>query len=513
MDGNVSELSDSRSDPGNVTLASEDDSSDSEDDSSESEYDTDDEVDATFEPVVLAPVPGQSLSSDIPLQLEILPTNQRQPPPLPLCMMLNARSLYNKPDNFKNLLHQISPDISIISETWERERQSLENLLSSQQFKIISHKRKKVNNRQPGGGCAIMYNQSRFKVTNLELKPPEGVEACWGLFSPIDVTPHHMVKKLVVGSIYSNPRSKFKVETADHIIQSIHYLRSKFDNEVSFLIGGDLNRLEIGPILDSYGALKQVISVATRQSATLSNIITDLGNLYHPPTTLPPLQLDEGKRGADSDHQVIVFAPISNAQYMKPRCKKIIVTRPLPQSGIIEYGKVMTSHKWKEILNESDIDVKVSNFHKILRTNLDKIFPEKIVKISTLDKKWMTPTLKALHRQVQREFFKHRQSDKWRQLKAKFKKKKRKAVKTFYQTFVKDLKVADPGSWYKMAKRLGAVDQMNGNDICVEELEGLSKQESAETIAEHFSAVTLSLSIGATKTKLRNFSDGCSFSL
>ena len=242
--------------------------------------------------------------------------------------------------------------------------------------------------------------------------------------------------------------------------------------------------------MDSYGALKQVISVATRQSATLSNIITDLGNLYHPPTTLPPLQLDEGKRGADSDHQVIVFAPISNAQYMKPRCKKIIVTRPLPQSGIIEYGKVMTSHKWKEILNESDIDVKVSNFHKILRTNLDKIFPEKIVKISTLDKKWMTPTLKALHRQVQREFFKHRQSDKWRQLKAKFKKKKRKAVKTFYQTFVKDLKVADPGSWYKMAKRLGAVDQMNGNDICVEELEGLSKQESAETIAEHFSAVS-----------------------
>ena len=32
LDGNISELSDSRSDPGNVTLASEDDSSDSEDD-------------------------------------------------------------------------------------------------------------------------------------------------------------------------------------------------------------------------------------------------------------------------------------------------------------------------------------------------------------------------------------------------------------------------------------------------------------------------------------------------
>ena len=199
-----------------------------------------------------------------------------------------------------------------------------------------------------------------------------------------------MVKKLVVGSVYASPKSKFKVETADHIIQSIHYLRSKFDNEVSFLLGGDLNKLEIGPILDSYGALKQVISVTTRKSATLSNIITDLGNLYHPPTTLPPLQLDEGKKGADSDHQVIVFAPISNAQYMKPRSKKRIKTRPLPQSGIQEFGKVMISHNWNEVLDVADINVKVNNFHEILRSNLDKFFPEKVVKISTLDKKWMT---------------------------------------------------------------------------------------------------------------------------
>ena len=56
------------------------------------------------------------------------------------------------------------------------------------------------------------------------------------------------------------------------------------DNEVSFLIGGDLNKLNIEPILDCYGTLKQVVSVPTRKTATLENIITDLGNLYHPPT-------------------------------------------------------------------------------------------------------------------------------------------------------------------------------------------------------------------------------------
>ena len=470
--------------------AIDDESEDDNDDNSDTEYETDDEVDPAISPLILEPVPSQTLLPNIPIKLDVISSEQVQPSYLPLCVMLNARSLYNKRDNFKNLLYQIGPDLAIVSETWERQRQSLDNLLSSEQFKIVSFKRNKVNNRQPGGGCALVYNDKRFKVTQIDLKPPDGVEACWALFSPLNVTPHHKVKKLVTASIYVSPRSHFKDETVEHIIQSIHFLRSKFDNDVSFLIGGDLNKLEIGPIMDSYGALKQLISVPTRKSATLSNIITDLCNLYHPPTTLPALQVDEGKKGSDSDHQVVIFAPISNQNYLKPRCKKTITVRPLPQSAIDEFGKIITSHGWEEVLNERAIDVKVKNFHTTLRNNLDKFFPEKTVKISTLDKKWMNPSLKVLHRQVQREFFKNRQSKKWKKLKSKFKKKKRKAVKLFYSKFVNELKETDPGRWYKMAKQIGAVDQMNGGDLIVEELEGLSSKESADVVAQHFAEVS-----------------------
>ena len=405
-------------------------------------------------------------------------------------MMLNARSLYNKCDNFKKLLNQICPDFSIVSETWERQKKVLDELFSSSQFKVLSHKRIMINNRQPGGGCAIFYNDRRFKVSAVDVHPPEGVEACWALFSPVNITPHHKVKKLIVASVYVSPRSQYKEETVEHIIQTIHYLRSVHDNDVSFLISGDVNRLDIQPILDSYGALKQAISVPTRKSATLTNIITDICNLYYPPTTLPPLQVDEGKKGVDSDHQVVVFAPLSNTNYLKPRCKKTIITRPLPQSGIDQFGKEMTSHDWKEVLEVKDIDLKVKNFHATLRNQLDKFFPEKTVKISNLDKKWMNPSLKMLHRQVQREFFKNRQSKKWRKLRAKFRKQKRKAVKAFYSNFVNDLKESDPGSWFKMAKRIGAIDQMNSQDIVVEELEGLSKEESVERIAQHFASVS-----------------------
>ena len=83
------------------------------------------------------------------------------------------------------------------------------------------------------------------------------------------------------------------------------------------------------------------------------------------------------------------------------------------------------------------------------------------------------PSLKVLHRQVQREFFKHRQSKKWRKLKSKFKRRKRKAVKLFYSKFVNELKDTDPGRWYKMAQRIGAVDQMNEGEVSLEQLEGI----------------------------------------
>ena len=96
----------------------------------------------------------------------------------------------------------------------------------------------------------------------------------------------------------------------------------------------------------------------------------------------------------------------------------------------------------------------------------------------------MNPSLKALHRQVQREFFKNRQSKKWKTLKGKFRRKKQKAIKLFYSRFVNDLKQSDPGSWYKMAKRIGAVDQMNEQDLIVDELKGLDNQQSADIIAD-----------------------------
>ena len=103
-----------------------------------------------------------------------------------------------------------------------------------------------------------------------------------------------------------------KQETMDHIIQTIHTIRSRYDNQVNFCIGGDINKTNYEDVLDSYGALRQCVTVGTRKDAVLSMILSDLHTLYHPPTTQAPLQADKEKAGKSLDHDIIIFAPKTN---------------------------------------------------------------------------------------------------------------------------------------------------------------------------------------------------------
>ena len=82
----------------------------------------------------------------------------------PLCIMLNARSLYNKRENFKTLQNQIGPDLSITSETWERKNQNLDDLVASSQYKAISYAR-----RNGKTGVVVQFSTMKIdlKLTSL----------------------------------------------------------------------------------------------------------------------------------------------------------------------------------------------------------------------------------------------------------------------------------------------------------------------------------------------------------
>ena len=447
-------------------------------------------MDNAPEAVVLVPAAAQPAAGQ-PLVLEVDSTGSLHlPSSIPLCMVTNFRSIYNKIGNFRRFLKEVAPDCTIASETWDYEgrRLTLEAMLMGTHYKVLAFRRK---GGRRGGSCAIIYNEVKFKVEELNVDKEEEIESVWAILTPKNLD-HQLqtVKRICVGSVYIAPRSARKQETMDHIIQTIHLIRSRFNNEVNFIIGGDVNRTNYEDVLDSYGALKQCVTVSTRRGATLTMILSDLHTYYHPPTTLAPLQVDEDKAGKDSDHDVIIFAPKSDTNFKVERKKKVIKARPLPDSKIPAFGREFQEISWKEVFQESDLDSKVFNFHKIIVNISYKHFPEKVMKISNLDKKWMTPYLKNLSRKIKSEFYRKRKSKKWRQMKKEFKVKKKKAVRDFNTKFVQELKQTDPSKFYQMCKKIGLGDQMNSGDLKVECLKGLSDLESAEAVALGFAAVS-----------------------
>ena len=142
-------------------------------------------------------------------------------------------------------------------------------------YSVLAYRRK---GGRRGGSCAIIYNQVKFKVEEVRVDTEEEIESVWAL-----MTPKHLdhalqrVKRICVGSVYIAPRSSMKQETMDHIIQTIHMIRSRFDNSVNFIIAGDTNKTNYQDILDSYGALKQCVEVNTRKGASLSIILSAPG--------------------------------------------------------------------------------------------------------------------------------------------------------------------------------------------------------------------------------------------
>ena len=110
---------------------------------------------------------------------------------------------------------------------------------------------------------------------------PEGIEVIWGLVK--SKLPSKNVKKICIAAIYINPRSKIKQQNIDHIIQSIHVVRSKYGNDIFFALTGDFNKTKIEDILNCYGALQQVVSETKRKKDILDLILPDMHTKYLPP--------------------------------------------------------------------------------------------------------------------------------------------------------------------------------------------------------------------------------------
>ena len=221
-------------------------------------------------------------------------------------------------------------------------------------------------------------------------------------------------KKILVGAIYTAPRTEYKLEAIKHIIETIQCMQAKYEDPLGQIITGDFNRTDIGDILDLDGSLMQICSVATQETSTLENVITNMATLFHPPTTRPPLKQDKDKKGKPSDHNIIIMAPKSNIQFKQKRKVRKVAVRALPDSKVASFMVELGSYNWSEVFECEDSNVKNASFHTILIRILNKHMKEKHVSMTSLDKKWFNPSLKLMYREMQDEYYKIGKSPKWK---------------------------------------------------------------------------------------------------
>ena len=177
---------------------------------------------------------------------------------LPVIINLNPRSIYNKTEEFFELLEQYSAQVITISESWERENLPLQDLLHLENYKIITN----VKQRNfKGGKPAIIVNEDKFYVKALCPDPitvPVGVECVWALITPKHTTPQSKVKHIAVASIYyRGPKNTKKYELFDHLAETFHFLSAKYGAKLHFVIAGDTNHLNLSPITSLSPNLKQ----------------------------------------------------------------------------------------------------------------------------------------------------------------------------------------------------------------------------------------------------------------
>ena len=249
---------------------------------------------------------------------------------LPVIVNLNPRSVYNKRQEFKDMMKQLDVDICCMSESWDRKNKGLEKVINMDGYHIVKNV---VQRTGKGGKPVLIIKKDKYFVKELSpsvITVPPTVEASWALLTP-KIQVNSDVKHIAVASVYYAKRTKRKA-FIDHICETYNVLLAKYGQGLQFVIAGDFNRININPILDLSPSLSQVVQIPTRRNpdAILDKIITTLAKYFLPPTTLPPLDNDLEGKGKPSDHLIVIMRPICQSSQPKPK-KKTITFRPLPE--------------------------------------------------------------------------------------------------------------------------------------------------------------------------------------
>ena len=204
-------------------------------------------------------------------------------------------------------------------------------------------------------------NTERFQAEKLEVQIPHHLEVIWALVKPKAVSAQF--KNIIVCSFYSPPRSRLRNKLKDHIIGTLQRLVVKYP-DCGIMVGGDKNKMDISALMNNNLKLRQIVRCPTRKQEILDVFLTNLFPFFNSPTIIPPVQPDIPGQGVASDHSVPLCVPHTDPNNPPRREYRTIISRPLPDSKIREFGQWLTAEEWDGLTDVSDPSLKVKYFEE-----------------------------------------------------------------------------------------------------------------------------------------------------
>ena len=415
---------------------------------------------------------------------------------LPKVATYNLRSMIPKIKSLKTDILEREIDCAFLTEIWQqmanKEHQyEIEKMLEMSGLAYISCPRPPNAKGVSYGGAAIVVNTLKFSLEKMKVSIPHNLEIVWGMIKPREVSAKF--KQIIVCAFYSPPSKRSNSKMADHIASTLHMLCTQYP-ECGIILGADRNNMNIKPILNCGLKLRQVVDKCTRQGQILDILIMNTWAYYNTPIIAPPINPDNPMKGKASDHWVPVCTPHTDRYHPPARNYRIIKYRPLPESGLRKLGEWIVNEDWESVSHNQSVNEQVTSFEELVLDKLNTFCPMKEMKISSHDKLFINAELKKLHRLRSREYNRRGKTKKYKELANLFKIKYKIEAKKFLDKNVTELKTGNPGKAYNVLKRLGAqpgdCDILNSFTLPSHLDENLTAQESAERIADHFSAIS-----------------------
>ena len=135
------------------------------------------------------------------------------------------------------------------------------------------------------------------------------------------------------------------------------------------VLGGDKNNLNISSLLSGIPRLRQIVSKNTYKFKILDVLLTNMHQAYAEPYIAPAVPADDPQHGAPSDHNTPVACPMSARNSERARDYITKVSRPIPDSGIREFGQWITVEDCTIIPEDTSPTEQVIAFEKLCKTS------------------------------------------------------------------------------------------------------------------------------------------------